>query len=74
MAELHALKMVNLDLDDGTPDPQMYQYDKSRDDYNGHLRGSDHDGALRELKRPTAQSSPAPSDPPAVSGENNQPL
>ncbi|AGB26995.1 DNA segregation ATPase, FtsK/SpoIIIE family (plasmid) [Mycobacterium sp. JS623] len=74
MAELHALKMVNLDLDDGTPDPQMFQYDKSRDDYNGHLRGSDHDGALRELKRPTVQPSPAPSDLPAVSGENCQPM
>lgn len=59
MGELHALEMVNLDLEDGTPDPQMYQYDKSRDDYNGHLRGSNNAGALRELKRKLDQEDAA---------------
>jgi hypothetical protein len=50
LADLFALEMVNLDLESGPPDPQMYQFDKSRDEYNGHLLGRARAGALRELK------------------------
>ncbi|MDD4865601.1 MAG: type IV secretory system conjugative DNA transfer family protein [Mycobacterium sp.] len=60
MQDLHALEMVNLDLEDGTPDPEMYQFDKSRDDYNGHLQGLARAGALRELKIQTAPDAPTP--------------
>jgi hypothetical protein len=54
IAELNALEMVNLDLEDGQPDPGMYPFDKTHDDYNGHLHGADGPGALRELRQPNS--------------------
>ncbi len=49
IGELNNLEMVNLDLEDGSPDPAMVQYDKHHDAYNGNLRGQIRPGALREI-------------------------
>jgi hypothetical protein len=68
LAELYDLEMVNLDLEDGTPDPDMFQYDKSRDEYNGHRRGAARAGALREIK-----ARPKTDDPPPEDGTRTSP-
>lgn len=60
MAEIHDLEMVNLDLEDGTPDPAMFQYDKQHGAYNGNLRGQMRPGALREILRHGAPPTPTP--------------
>ena len=50
IGDLNALPMVNLDNRDGTPNPQMLQYDKRSDSYNGLSMNADHSGALLELE------------------------
>ncbi|WP_071289125.1 FtsK/SpoIIIE domain-containing protein [Mycolicibacterium llatzerense] len=56
IAQLNALPMVNLDNRDGTPNPDMYQYDKSHISYNGQSFGSGTGGALMTLDHPGSTS------------------
>ncbi|WP_133055972.1 MULTISPECIES: type IV secretory system conjugative DNA transfer family protein [Mycolicibacter] len=58
ICELNSLKMINLDNRDGTPNPQMFQYDKTHDSYNGLCDSADYEGALLELD-PNALSAQA---------------
>ncbi|MEB3022969.1 type IV secretory system conjugative DNA transfer family protein [[Mycobacterium] crassicus] len=58
IAGLNALKMVNLDRRDGTPNPQMLQYDKLHDSYNGMGHSANHDGALLEIDPEASRAGP----------------
>lgn len=47
--ELGEIEMVNLDLINGQPDPQMFCYDKLRDEYNGLSKATARPGELLHI-------------------------